>query len=62
MEQTTDKSVQIRKKYSKVKGGSQKPFNFRLDNDNVEWLSRHPNKGRYINNLIREDRQRSAGE
>lgn len=32
---------------------SQKMINFRCDNDNVEILNRVPNKGRYINEAIR---------
>lgn len=36
----------------------QKLMSFRLDNDNALWLDFHPNKGRYINDLIRADRNR----
>lgn len=33
----------------------QKMMSFRLDNDLEEWLASKPNKGRYINDLIRAD-------
>lgn len=36
----------------------QKMMSFKLDNDNALWLDTKPNKGRYINNLIRADRLR----
>lgn len=35
---------------------TQKMMSFRLDNDNILWLESVPNKGRYINELIRIDR------
>ena len=35
---------------------TQKMMSFRLDNDNILWLDSLPNKGRYINELIRIDR------
>lgn len=35
---------------------TQKMMSFRLDNDNILWLESLPNKGRYINELIRIDR------
>lgn len=35
---------------------TQKMMSFRLDNDNALWLDSIPNKGRYINELIRIDR------
>lgn len=36
---------------------TQKMVSFKLDNDNLEWLQKQPNKGRYINSLIEQDRQ-----
>lgn len=36
---------------------TQKMVSFKLDNDNLEWLQLQPNKGRYINSLIEQDRQ-----
>lgn len=35
---------------------TQKMISVRLDNDLVEWLDTQPNKNRYINNLIRDDK------
>ena len=48
-----------RKEYAK-EGRSQKMMSFRLDNDNAEWLEQFPNKGRYLNNLIKAERERGA--
>ena len=39
---------------------TQTPTAFRLDNDLIEWLNSQPNKGRYINNLIRADMERGG--
>ena len=36
---------------------TQKMVSFKLDNDNLEWLQLQPNKGRYINSLIEQDRK-----
>ena len=36
---------------------TQKMVSFRCDNDNMLWLESQPNKGRYLNNLIRKDRE-----
>lgn len=46
----------IRRKYASAGERSQKMISFRLDQENEFWLSTQPNKGRYINNLIRSDR------
>lgn len=44
------------RKKGRVNGSiTQKVYSFRLDGDLIEWLSRQPNKGRYINDLIRDD-------
>lgn len=46
---------QVRKK-GRVNGSiTQKVYSFRLDGDLIDWLYRQPNKGRYINDLIRDD-------
>lgn len=37
---------------------TQRMMSFRLDNNLEEWLNRQPNKGRYINELIRKDSER----
>lgn len=36
---------------------TQKPMAFRCDIENIDWLEKQPNKGRYINELIRQDRE-----
>lgn len=41
---------------------TQKMMSFRLDNDLEEYLGKQVNKGRYINNLIREDRDKNCKE
>lgn len=44
------------RKKGRVNGAiTQKVYSFRLDGDLIDWLSRQPNKGRYINDLIRDD-------
>jgi len=48
----------IKRRYAPKGERSQKMVSFRLDNENAFWLSTMPNKGRYINNLIRADRLR----
>lgn len=47
----------IRKAYGVRGERTQKMVSFRLDLDNAEWLERQPNRGRYLNNLIRADRE-----
>lgn len=46
------------RKQSKHGTTTQKMLAFRLDLDLAEWLQRQKNKGRYINDLIRRDRER----
>lgn len=47
------------RKKGRVNGSiTQKIYSFRLDGDLIEWLNRQPNKGRYLNNLIREDMEK----
>lgn len=41
---------------------TQKMMSFRLDNDLEEYLEKQVNKGRFINNLIREDRDKNSKE
>lgn len=41
---------------------TQKMVSFKLDNDNLEWLQMQPNKGRYINSLIEQDRKAQSNE
>lgn len=51
-----EKKERIRRRYANDGERSQKMMTFRLDKENEYWLSTFPNKGRYINNLIRADR------
>lgn len=57
---TEEKKERIKRKFAKRGERSQKMVSFRLDNENEFWLSSMPNKGRYINNLIRADRLRRS--
>lgn len=59
MKQTeTTKKERTRKAYAPAGTVTQKMVTFRLDLDNLSWLQQHPNKGRYINDLIAADRER----
>lgn len=55
MAQMNEEKKQQRKKYAAAGERGQKMVSFRLDNDLAEWLDTKENKGRYINNLIREN-------
>lgn len=55
-----EKQERTRRKYAKRGETSQKMMSFRLDQENEYWLSTFPNKGRYLNNLIRADRLRRS--
>lgn len=55
-----EKTERTRRKYAKRGETSQKMMSFRLDQENEFWLSTFPNKGRYINNMIRADRLRRS--
>lgn len=57
MKQTEEKERQ-RKAYAARGERSQKMMSFRVDNEVADWLNQQPNKGRYINNLIREDMEK----
>lgn len=58
MKETNEEKERIKKSF---KHGviSQKMMTFRIDHENVEWLEKQVNKGRYINNLIDRDRLHS---
>lgn len=56
MEQEQKEATRVRKAYAKNGERSQKMMAFRCDNDLLDWLTSQPNKGRYINDLIRADR------
>lgn len=53
-----EKEERIKRKYAPKGERSQKMMSFRLDQENEFWLSTFPNKGRYLNNLIKADRLR----
>ena len=53
-----EKRTQPRKAYAPDGQKSQKMMAFRVDNDLLDWLNSQPNKGRYINELIRTDKKR----
>lgn len=55
-----EKQERTRRKYAKRGETSQKMMSFRLDQENEFWLSTFPNKGRYLNNLIKADRLRKT--
>ena len=54
MTNETEKSP-LRKEGRKRGEVTQKMVTFRLDTDLLTWVNMQPNKGRYINNLIRSD-------
>ena len=55
MEEKKQEKERIRKSYAPKGQRTQKMMSFRVDNDLEEWLNQKPNKGRYINELIRAD-------
>lgn len=57
-----EKKERIKRKFAPAGERSQKMMSFRLDRENEFWLSTMPNKGRYINNLIRADRLRRTDD
>ena len=57
-ETNQEEAVRVRKEYGKKGERTQKMMSFRVDNDLIEWLESQPNKGRYINTLIAEDKKR----
>lgn len=58
MEEKKQEQQRIRKEYAPKGERGQKMMSFRLDNENEDWLKRQSNRGRYLNELITEDRQR----
>lgn len=57
MTKKKEEGARMRKAYAPNGERSQKPFAFRLDAENIDWLNQQPNKGRYINELIAADRK-----
>lgn len=62
MEEQKEQKERQRKAYAPKGERSQRTMSFRLDNELAEWLNQQPNKGRYINDLIKADRDRTTGE
>lgn len=58
MEQKETQRERVRKIPTPNGSHSQKMMNFRLDLDLLDWLNTKPNKGRYLNDLIRADRDK----
>lgn len=56
--------VEIKERLRKMRAPAgkrtQKVTSFRLDLDLIKWLDEQPNKGRYINDLIRADMQQKG--
>lgn len=53
MTKKIDENDRVRKAYAARGERGQKMVNFRCDLDNIEKLTRQPNKGRFINDAIR---------
>lgn len=60
MEQKNDQSAASRKAGRKRGEITQKMVTFKCDLENVEWLSKFANKGRYLNELIERDRMKEG--
>lgn len=52
-----DVQKQVRKSGRERGKVTQKVFSFRIDFENLQWLEKQQNKGRYINDLIERDRE-----
>lgn len=50
-----EKKERTRRTYAKRGSRNQIMMSFRLDNELIEWVYAQHNRGRYINELIRED-------
>lgn len=55
MKKKEENKERIRKTYAPKGERGQKSMTFRVDNENLPHLELQPNKGRYINDLIRAD-------
>lgn len=58
MEQENKTLAAERKKRAPNGTRTQVMFNFRLDKENAQWLDTFPNRGRYLNDLIKADREK----
>lgn len=60
MKEQNETNERIRKARSARGERSQHTMSFRLDNELTAWLNQHLNKGRYINELIKADKDRQT--
>lgn len=60
MEET--RSKQTRKPYAKRGESTQKMYSFKMDSENREWMSQQGYGGRWLNNLIENERKSPEGE
>ena len=61
MKNVNQERERVRKVYSSRGCRSQKMVSFRCDDDNLEWLLQKGNKGRLINQLIQDAREKEGG-
>ena len=61
MKKEDESKERVRREYAKRGERNQKMMSFRVDLDNIEWLESRENKGRYINQLIADDRLKGGG-
>lgn len=61
MVQNSTETERVRRTYSARGQRSQVMMTFRLDLDLKDWLQQQPNKGRYINGLVRHDKEEKEG-
>lgn len=59
MKKEKEEKGRVRKAYAPHGERGQKSYTFRIDNENIEWLEQQHNKGRFINELIAENRIKS---
>ena len=59
MTKKLDEETRVRKEYSPRGQRGQKMLNFRCDLENYEYLQAKPNKGRYLNEIIKKDREQN---
>lgn len=58
--EATSTKERTRKAYAPKGTTSQKMVSIRVDNDLLPWLAEQHNKGRYINDLVRADRDKKT--
>lgn len=62
MKEKKEEKERQRKAYAAKGERSQRTMTFRLDNELAAWLNQQPNKGRYINELIKSDQYKHSKE